>query len=277
MLDPEGLGDLLNLDLEQRSVDLPVHELHAHAAYHRAIGPRAPQPSQPVPLRHSGAAKGPRAAHPPRPAPRPPAVPSERVTTSAFQQMTGDGAPKRRRIEPGVPLNVPLSRGNGAGVLRCANVLPTNLLQLNAPLTIGFIAQRNRPKKMCVLCGETKSRTSGKKNNNTGHFECFKCSPKGKVLCGECGQCFGQNSDLKKHIRTIHEQRKDFQCPTCHMTFGHSSTLARHIRTVHEQRRDFKCPRCDKTFCANQALQKHIRTQHEDKKRKLRVGRIKML
>jgi uncharacterized Zn-finger protein len=193
-------------------------------------------------------------------------VPSERVTTSAFQQMTGDGAPKRRRIEPSVPLNLPLSRGNGAGVLRCANVLPTNLLQLNAPLTIGFIAQRPSNERECVLCGKKKSRTSGKKNNNTGHFECFKCSPKGKVLCGECGQCFGQNSDLKKHIRTIHEQRKDFKCPTCQLTFGQSSTLARHIRAVHEQRKDFQCPTCQLTFGYSGHLARHIRAVHEQRK-----------
>jgi hypothetical protein len=138
-------------------------------------------------------------------------VPSERVTTSAFQQMTGDGAPKRRRIEPRVPLNLPLSRGNGAGVLRCANVLPTNLLQLNAPLTIGFIAQRkrDRPKKMCVKCDKERSPSYGK-NNGAGDFECFTCSPRDRPnkMCVKCdterSRSYGKNNGAG-----------DFECFTC--------------------------------------------------------------
>jgi hypothetical protein len=241
MLDPEGLGDLLDLDLEQRS----VHVLHAHAAYHRALGPRAQQPSQPVPLRHGGAAKGPRAEHPPRPAPPPPAVPSERVTTSAFQQMTGDGAPKRRRIEPAVPLNLPLSRGNGAGILRCANVLSTNLLSLNAPLTIGFIKPKSdrpktdRPKKMCVKCDTERSRTYGK-NNDAGDFECFACSPTGKVrlrkTCVKCGtdwhRTSGKNNDAG-----------DFECFACSPAAMPPSRAADHRKKI--------CVKCEKERSRN--------------------------
>jgi hypothetical protein len=46
---------------------------------------------------------------------------------------------------------------------------------------------------------------------------------------------FGQASNLRKHVRTVHEQRRDHACPQCDAAFGMASNLRRHVRMVHKQ------------------------------------------
>ena len=87
--------------------------------------------------------------------------------------------------------------------------------------------------------------------------------------CPQCDYKTGDASNLKKHVRTVHEQRKDHACPQCDATFGAASSLRTHLRTVHEQRRDHACPQCDAAFGAAQHLRTHVRTVHEQRKQQL--------
>ena len=48
-------------------------------------------------------------------------------------------------------------------------------------------------------------------------------------------------------------------CPQCDAAFGKASNLTRHVRTVHEQRRDHACPQCDAAFGEAGSLKKHVR------------------
>ena len=48
---------------------------------------------------------------------------------------------------------------------------------------------------------------------------------------------FRQAGDLTRHVRTVHEKRRDHACPHCIAVFGHASSLTTHVRTVHEKRR----------------------------------------
>ena len=45
-----------------------------------------------------------------------------------------------------------------------------------------------------------------------------------------------------KHVRVVHEKRRDHACPHCAAAFSEASDLTRHVRTVHEKRRDHACP-----------------------------------
>jgi uncharacterized Zn-finger protein len=87
---------------------------------------------------------------------------------------------------------------------------------------------------------------------------------KQQLSCPHCPKKFKQTSNLKTHIRTVHEQRKDFGCPHCFKAFGQNGGLQRHIRTIHEQRKDFQCPDCPKQYGENSSLQRHTRRQHPE-------------
>ena len=56
--------------------------------------------------------------------------------------------------------------------------------------------------------------------------------------CPQCDYKTGQASHLRKHVRTVHEQRRDHACPQCDAAFGTASKLRAHVRTVHEKRKD---------------------------------------
>ena len=40
------------------------------------------------------------------------------------------------------------------------------------------------------------------------------------TLCGICGKNFARTDHLKRHVATVHENRKDFECPRCDQKFG---------------------------------------------------------
>ena len=44
------------------------------------------------------------------------------------------------------------------------------------------------------------------------------------------------------------------QCPLCSNVFCHSGSLKRHMRTVHEGRSDFECDQCGKRFKSYQSM-----------------------
>ena len=42
-------------------------------------------------------------------------------------------------------------------------------------------------------------------------------------------------------MKTVHEERNDFECQVCYKAFGHKPNLNRLMKTVHEERKDFEC------------------------------------
>ena len=84
--------------------------------------------------------------------------------------------------------------------------------------------------------------------------------------CSQCDAAFGKASNLRTHVRTMHEQRRDHACPQCDATFGEARDLSRHVRTVHEKRKDHACPQCDAAFGKASDLRRHVRTVHEQRR-----------
>jgi uncharacterized C2H2 Zn-finger protein len=81
--------------------------------------------------------------------------------------------------------------------------------------------------------------------------------------CPQCDAAFGKASHLSRHVRTVHEQRKDHACPQCDAAFGQAGNLRKHVRTVHEKRKDHACPQCDAAFGQASHLRTHVRAVHE--------------
>ena len=86
--------------------------------------------------------------------------------------------------------------------------------------------------------------------------------------CPQCDLSFGRPAHLTRHVRLVHEGKKDHACPhtQCAAAFGRASALTIHVQTVHEKRRDHKCTECEAAFGTASNLTKHVRTVHGGKK-----------
>ena len=85
------------------------------------------------------------------------------------------------------------------------------------------------------------------------------------LRCDSCGKCFASPSDRDKHVRTVHEHKKDYSCEECGKLFSQSQSVAIHIRAVHEGRKE-KCEYCGKVFSYVDKLKRHIRIVHQGQK-----------
>lgn len=83
-----------------------------------------------------------------------------------------------------------------------------------------------------------------------------------KFRCEQCGSSFGMKSNLKRHVMTVHEDRRGHQCQICGAAFGLKQNLATHIRVKHEKMRPFQCDACGANFGYKQVLQNHRRNIH---------------
>ena len=55
-----------------------------------------------------------------------------------------------------------------------------------------------------------------------------------KYKCTHCSKAFPVSKDLIRHVRTVHEGRKDFKCDQCEMAYGQSGDLKRHKIRAHQ-------------------------------------------
>ena len=67
---------------------------------------------------------------------------------------------------------------------------------------------------------------------------------------------------MKRHIHSVHEDRKDHKCESCNKSFSQAGDLKRHYHIVHEGHKDHKCEYCVKSFSCSSNLNKHIHKIH---------------
>ena len=82
-----------------------------------------------------------------------------------------------------------------------------------------------------------------------------------KFPCPHCEYKAAWNSDLKKHIKSIHEGQK-FPCPHCEYKATVKGNLQKHITSIHEGQK-FPCPHCKYEAAWKRNLQRHIKSIHE--------------
>jgi len=58
----------------------------------------------------------------------------------------------------------------------------------------------------------------------------------------ECPHCKGKYSNLSQHIHKVHLKTKNIMCDKCGMTFYHNSNLKKHIETVHATQHKLMAP-----------------------------------
>ena len=107
------------------------------------------------------------------------------------------------------------------------------------------------------LCDKFYSKVSNLKIHVKGVHEKL-----GKQKCESCGKSF-QKDVLSRHISNVHEGQKD-QCAFCGESFLH---LKVHISKIHYgQKQNHKCDCCDKACLTSYTLKKHVETIHGGQK-----------
>ena len=87
----------------------------------------------------------------------------------------------------------------------------------------------------------------------------------------ECPICHVRVQQLKTHIRFIHRNEGKTSeysgiCPHCEKTFSNDYKVKRHIETVHEGVKHWQCSVCPKRFYEKKDLGRHIRGVHMGEK-----------
>ena len=75
----------------------------------------------------------------------------------------------------------------------------------------------------------------------------------------KCTICKKKVSNLKSHIKLVHDKIKDYQCPECEKSFQTRSHLKKHVTQIHLGLRE-ECPECGKKV---KDLKSHIKFSHD--------------
>ncbi len=84
-----------------------------------------------------------------------------------------------------------------------------------------------------------------------------------RFRCQRCDYKCSRNSDLKKHIKRVHDKIKDRQCPHCEYKCSTNSDLKKHIKQVHDMVRDIQCSQCNFKCSAISSLRRHMKAVHD--------------
>ena len=127
-----------------------------------------------------------------------------------------------------------------------------NKCKVNILLSEYTMKRDGEYQKNCDLCNKKDNdRRNIKKLLNVDKFKCVLCEFKCPV-----------NTNLQKHIKSVHNKIKDFECELCDFKCTGKGNLKQHVRYTHDKIKDIKCELCDYICSVKTNLQKHIKSVH---------------
>ena len=105
------------------------------------------------------------------------------------------------------------------------------------------------------------SRHSKGAHGKVGVKKDVKVEVKNDFKCKQCDFTDTLEIALKKHMKESHKQK----CEKCNYAASVKKELVRHVRRVHELRKNHKCGKCDFASFDKRSLRKHVSKSHVDK------------
>uniref|UniRef100_A0ABM5G551 Zinc finger and BTB domain-containing protein 46 isoform X1 n=1 Tax=Pogona vitticeps TaxID=103695 RepID=A0ABM5G551_9SAUR len=159
------------------------------------------------------------------------------VNTSLSEDM--DLGPESLLFNSPVPKN--LSCAFCRKMFECVEKLKEHMQEHTFPMIVPFdVTDYSRP-VLAALSGRT----------SPGRFVRFQCR--------KCPASFTLKSNMDRHEKTIHFNRKKIQCPHCLKLFRDKTDLKRHLMSVHSGERLFVCLFCGKGFGTQKNLTTHTK------------------
>jgi hydrogenase maturation factor HypF (carbamoyltransferase family) len=119
-----------------------------------------------------------------------------------------------------------------------------------------LIINRSLNKKYPFCC-------SSKRNDVKNGYQVGKDGNR-YIECPDCGKRFTNITNMKKHIKVVHLNIRDYICEICSKAFAESRDLRSHIQLVHLKQKNFQCESCGRKFGENKKLRRHILAKHPD-------------
>jgi len=73
---------------------------------------------------------------------------------------------------------------------------------------------------------------------------------------------FTEKGKLNKHVDSIHEGKKPFQCDICQKSFTQKASMTTHILTIHEGEKPHHCEICDERVTMKNHMKRHLKSAH---------------
>ena len=83
-----------------------------------------------------------------------------------------------------------------------------------------------------------------------------------KHECPKCDKKFSSVGNLNKHIKSVHNNIRNYKCDLCEYSCSLKSNLDRHIESVHYKIKNYKCDICEYSCSTKSDLDKHIKQIH---------------
>ena len=160
----------------------------------------------------------------------------------------------------------------------------SNLLEMKADET-GKVECKYCLKSYVNILIHLKKKTNCMKNyvkNNEYDTLEKNCKKKSEdIICNICERKFTRKHNLLQHQKKQHNtvENEKVKCNKCGKQYANESILKTHNYTVHEENKDFICNMCEKKFTVKHNLLEHLKKEHNtvekncQKKSKLRRKR----
>lgn len=83
------------------------------------------------------------------------------------------------------------------------------------------------------------------------------------LQCDICLYSTDVKCNFKRHMKLVHEKRKDFKCEECEKLFSSNDAVKRHVQGVHKREKHFMCEYCQDMFSQKINLMFHITVKHK--------------
>uniref|UniRef100_A0A1B0D3D5 C2H2-type domain-containing protein n=1 Tax=Phlebotomus papatasi TaxID=29031 RepID=A0A1B0D3D5_PHLPP len=85
-----------------------------------------------------------------------------------------------------------------------------------------------------------------------------------KFKCAVCGLKKVSIGELNTHMNT-HTKEKMWSCEYCSYKSPIPRNVSRHVKVVHDGKKDFHCPHCERSFGKAESLRNHVMTHTGEK------------